>query len=299
MKFPIFSFPALKEKFSSHISSFCSKNRPAIKDFLHYAVVPLLFALSFLAGSAARVIVQHFSPPEAVATSSDCASWGLSFQEEGKRPVGNASIQELASYNAYFAKDTQEKILYLTFDCGYENGNTPLLLNALKKHNVKATFFVVGNFISDNPDLIRRMVSEGHTVGNHTMTHPDMSGISSKEDFQKQLSGVEALYESVTGEQMPKFYRPPQGIYNTSNLSMADELGYSTFFWSLAYVDWLQNQQPSKEEAFQKLLSRIHPGAIVLLHNTSSTNGQILDELLTKWEEMGYHFHSLKELAGA
>lgn len=147
MKFPIFSFPALKEKFSSHISSFCSKNRPAIKDFLHYAVVPLLFALSFLAGSAARVIVQHFSPPEAVATSSDCASWGLSFQEEGKRPVGNASIQELASYNAYFAKDTQEKILYLTFDCGYENGNTPLLLNALKKHNVKATFFVVGNFI--------------------------------------------------------------------------------------------------------------------------------------------------------
>ena len=95
MKFPIFSFPALKEKFSSHISSFCSKNRPAIKDFLHYAGVPLLFALSFLAGSAARVIVQHFSPPEAVATSSDCASWGLSFQEEGKRPVGNASIQEL------------------------------------------------------------------------------------------------------------------------------------------------------------------------------------------------------------
>ena len=326
MKFPIFSFPALKEKFSSHISSFCSKNRPAIKDFLHYAGVPLLFALSFLAGSAARVIVQHFSPPEAVATSSDCASWGLSFQEEGKRPVGNASIQDLASYNAYFAKDTQEKILYLTFDCGYENGNTPLLLNALKKHNVKATFFVVGNFIRDNGDLIKEMVQEGHIVGNHTLSHPDMSGISSLNDFRKQLEGVENLYMGIIlpqlaspfnifllknffaalpqevfesaemdGESMTKFYRPPQGIYSTANLSMAKELGYKTFFWSLAYVDWYQDKQPTREEAFDKLLTRIHPGAIVLLHNTSSTNGQILDELLTKWKEMGYTFGTLND----
>ena len=196
-------------------------------------------------------------------------------------------------------KIPMKKKIYLTFDAGYENGNTPRILNALKKHQAPATFFVVGNFISDNPDLIRRMVSEGHTVGNHTMTHPDMSGISSKDDFHKQLDGVENLYESVTGEQMTKFYRPPQGIYSTSNLAMAKELGYSTFFWSLAYVDWIQNQQPSREEAFQKLLGRIHPGAIVLLHNTSSTNGLILDDLLTKWEEMGYRFCSLKELTGA
>ena len=190
MKFPIFSFPALKEKFSSHISSFCSKNRPAIKDFLHYAGVPLLFALSFLAGSAARVIVQHFSPPEAVATSSDCASWGLSFQEEGKRPAGNATIDDLKQYNAYYASDTDEKILYLTFDAGYENGNTPAILEALKKHQAPAVFFAVGNFIKDNPDLIKRMITEGHIVGNHTMTHPDMSQISSMESFQKELEGV-------------------------------------------------------------------------------------------------------------
>lgn len=129
------------------------------------------------------------------------------------------------------------------------------------------------------------------------MTHPDMSGISSLDAFRKQLNGVEELYESVTGEKMTKFYRPPQGVYSTSNLKMAKDLGYSTFFWSLAYVDWIQNQQPSKDEAFQKLLSRIHPGAIVLLHNTSTTNGQILDELLTKWEDMDYQFHSLKELS--
>ena len=230
---------------------------------------------------------------------SESTSWGLSFQKAGERPVGNATINDLGKYHAYYAEDTNEKKIYLTFDAGYENGNTPRILDALKKHQAPATFFVVGNFISDNPDLIRRMVSEGHTVGNHTMTHPDMSGISSKDDFQKQLDGVEKLYESVTGEQMTKFYRPPQGIYSTTNLTMAKELGYSTFFWSLAYVDWIQDQQPSREEAFQKLLGRIHPGAIVLLHNTSSTNGLILDDLLTKWEEMGYRFCSLKELTGA
>ena len=183
---------------------------------------------------------------------------GTQFPKGGRTPVGNATINDLGKYHAYYAEDTNEKKIYLTFDAGYENGNTPRILDALKKHQAPATFFVVGNFISDNPDLIRRMVSEGHTVGNHTMTHPDMSGISSKDDFQKQLDGVEKLYESVTGEQMTKFYRPPQGIYSTTNLTMAKELGYSTFFWSLAYVDWIQDQQPSREEAFQKLLARIH-----------------------------------------
>ena len=170
---------------------------------------------------------------------------------------------------------------------------------ALKKHQAPAVFFAVGNFIKDNPDLIKRMITEGHIVGNHTMTHPDMSQISSMESFQKELEGVEELYTSVTGEPMTKFYRPPRGVYSTENLSMAKELGYSTFFWSLAYVDWIQEQQPSKEEAFQKLIPRIHPGAIVLLHNTSSTNAAILDELLTRWEEMGYQFHSIKELTEA
>lgn len=140
------------------------------------------------------------------------------------------------------------------------------------------------------------MVAEGHTVGNHTFSHPDMSKISSMDAFTQELQGLEKLYEEITGTPMTKFYRPPQGIYSTSNLSMAKELGYHTFFWSLAYVDWYQDKQPSREEAFDKLLKRIHPGAIVLLHNTSSTNAAILDELLTKWEEMGYHFDSLQHL---
>ena len=259
----------------------------------------LLLAGAFTLGSLLGILTGTLSPTKETSASVQSASWGLSFQEEGKRPAGNATIDDLKQYNAYYASDTDEKILYLTFDAGYENGNTPAILEALKKHQAPAVFFAVGNFIKDNPDLIKRMITEGHIVGNHTMTHPDMSQISSMESFQKELEGVEELYTSVTGEPMTKFYRPPRGVHSTENLSMAKELGYSTFFWSLAYVDWIQEQQPSKEEAFQKLIPRIHPGAIVLLHNTSSTNAAILDELLTRWEEMGYQFHSIKELTEA
>lgn len=259
----------------------------------------LLLAGAFTLGSLLGILTGTLSPTKETSASVQSASWGLSFQEEGKRPAGNATIDDLKQYNAYYASDTDEKILYLTFDAGYENGNTPAILEALKKHQAPAVFFAVGNFIKDNPDLIKRIITEGHIVGNHTMTHPDMSQISSMESFQKELEGVEELYTSVTGEPMTKFYRPPRGVYSTENLSMAKELGYSTFFWSLAYVDWIQEQQPSKEEAFQKLIPRIHPGAIVLLHNTSSTNAAILDELLTRWEEMGYQFHSIKELTEA
>ena len=264
-----------------------------------------ILVVSFSAGSIVGSARTHFSFSQTTSSSpvasilSASENWGLSFQEEGKRPVGNATIQELAEYHAFFAADTAEKKLYLTFDCGYENGNTPAILAALKKHQAPAVFFAVGNFVRDNPDLIKQMVAEGHIVGNHTMTHPDMSKISSEDSFQKELQGVEKIYKETTGKEMEKFYRPPQGIYSTENLAMAKELGYSTFFWSLAYVDWIQDQQPSREEALRKLLTRVHPGAIVLLHNTSSTNGIILDELLSRWKKMGYSFHSVKELTGA
>lgn len=268
----------------------------------HYPLIPrLLFLLAgafILGGQAGKLHSWQKSQATSASLLSESTSWGLSFQKEGERPVGNATINALGKYHAYYAEDTNERKIYLTFDAGYENGNTPAILDALKKHQAPAVFFVVGNFIKDNPDLIRRILADDHIIGNHTMTHPDLPQISSMDAFQKELQDVEELYTSLTGEAMTKFYRPPRGIYSTENLSMAKELGYSTFFWSLAYVDWIQDQQPSREEAFQKLLTRIHPGAIVLLHNTSSTNAEILDELLTKWEEMGYEFHSLKELTG-
>lgn len=231
----------------------------------------------------------------AVAVSTD--NWGLSFPTEGQSPVGNATVEELAQYNAYYLGDASQKVIYLTFDCGYENGYTASILDTLKKHNAPAAFFVVGNMIESAPDLIRRMVAEGHIVGNHTYHHPDMSSISDQAAFQKELESLEALFQETTGQTMSKYYRPPQGKYSESNLKMAKEMGYHTFFWSLAYVDWYENKQPTHEEAFKKLLGRIHPGAIVLLHSTSKTNGEILDELLTKWEEMGYRFGSLDEIA--
>lgn len=228
-------------------------------------------------------------------TAAD-GNWGLSFQEAGKPPVANASMDYLKKFDAYYAEDTDKKELFLTFDAGYENGHTAKILDTLKKHNVKATFFVVGNFIETSPDLVKRMVKEGHLVGNHTFTHPDMSEIATEEAFHQELSKLEDLYEKTTGKKMKKYYRPPQGKYSESNLKMAKEMGYHTIFWSLAYVDWYESDQPTREEALEKMVPRIHPGAIVLLHSTSATNAQVLDELLTQWEEKGYSFKRVDQL---
>ena len=231
-----------------------------------------------------------------MGSSITTGSWGLSFRQEGSAPIGSAGADQLKKYDAAYLGDTSQKVLYLTFDAGYENGSTEKILNTLKQHGVKAAFFLVGNFIERNADLVRRMVEEGHIVANHTMHHYDMSKLSDKAAFQKELADLETLFRETTGTEMPKYYRPPQGIYSEENLRMAQELGYKTVFWSLAYVDWNNDQQPTKEQAFAKLLPRVHNGAVVLLHSTSRTNGEILDELLTKWKEMGYRFASIGEL---
>lgn len=259
--------------------------------------VAVLIAVPFLVKAAF---------PKTAPTAAANTNWGLSFQENGKTPVGNATPEFLKQYNAYFVGPTAssgepgaEKKLYLTFDAGFENGNTPAILDALKAHNAKACFFLVGNYLETSPDLVKRMVDEGHTVGNHTYHHPDMSKIADVESFRKELTSLEDAYRELTGHEMTKFYRPPQGKYSEQNLKMASDMGYKTFFWSLAYVDWYTDKQPTREQAFDKLLPRVHPGAIVLLHSTSSTNAQILDELLTKWEAEGYTFGTLEELAAA
>ena len=261
------------------------------------SIVAVLFLVMYALGALTAKKAESVCVSALLHEKSE--NWGLGFGTEGKPPTGNASAEELKKYNAYFIGDTTQNTIYLTFDCGYENGNTEPILDALKKHDVKATFFVVGNFLETSPEIVKRMIAEGHTVGNHTYHHLDMSSISSMDAFKKETQDVENLFEQITGTPITKFYRPPQGKYNIENLKMAQELGYHTFFWSLAYVDWYQDKQPTKDEAFGKLLKRIHPGAIVLLHSTSSTNAQILDELLTKWEEMGYTIKPLTELAGA
>ena len=226
----------------------------------------------------------------------ETGAWGLSFHTEGQPPTGPAGQKQLQQYDAAYLGDTDQKVIYLTFDSGYENGCTEKILDVLKKHNAPAAFFLVGNYIEKNADLVRRMVDEGHIVGNHTMHHFDMSKLVDKEAFTKELQDVEMLFKEITGKELPKYYRPPQGIYSQENLQMAKELGYKTVFWSLAYVDWNNDAQPSKEEAFNKLLPRIHNGAVVLLHSTSATNAEILDELLTKWEAAGYTFASIDKL---
>ena len=190
-------------------------------------------------------------------------------------------------------------MLYLTFDAGYEAGYTEQILDVLKQHNVRAAFFVVGNYLETSPELVKRMAEDGHIVGNHTWHHYDMSQIADLQTFTQELQSVSDRYREITGEELPHYYRPPQGIYSEENLKMAKQLGYKTVFWSLAYVDWYRDDQPTPEQAYAKLLPRIHPGAIVLLHSTSATNAEILDELLGKWEDMGYRFGTLDELFDA
>jgi peptidoglycan-N-acetylmuramic acid deacetylase len=252
----------------------------------------ILIALLVVFGLLSVSLIRNFS----VTVSTNITNWGLKFNAEGAPPMGNAGKDFLKKYNAYYVGDSDEKCIYLTFDAGFENGNTPKILDTLKAHDVKAAFFLVGHYLEEEPDLVKRMVEEGHIVGNHTYHHPDMSLISDKESFARELTSLEELFRQITGKEMPKYYRPPQGKFSEENLKMADELGYKTIFWSLAYVDWYKDKQPSKEYAFSKLIPRIHPGAVVLLHSTSDTNRQILDELLSKWKDLGYTFKTLDDL---
>lgn len=230
-----------------------------------------------------------------IVNPSGTLNWGLGFGEAGTAPSGTNTIDELKEYNAYYREDTQEKVIYLTFDAGFENGNTEPILDALLKHQVPATFFLVGNYLDTAPNLVTRMLEEGHEVGNHSYNHPDMTS-KSLEEFNTEMNQMASHFKELTGQDISMYYRPPQGKYNESNLAWAQSLGYKTVFWSLAYVDWYENDQPSHQEALEKLTNRIHPGAVVLLHNTSKTNGEILDELLTKWKEMGYTFKTLDTL---
>lgn len=262
----------------------------------------LLFAAAFLLGAGTGMVKEALSSKilagggtgSSGKVAEAAGNWGLSFREDGKPPVADVSAKELEKWNAWYIKDTEDKVLYLTFDAGYENGNTPAILDALKKHNAPACFFIVGHYLKSSPDLVRRMVDEGHLVGNHSFNHPDMSSFG-RDKFAQELTDLESLYLETFGKEMPKLYRPPQGKFSEGSLKLAKELGYQTFFWSLAYVDWDVDKQPSREDALDKLTRRVHPGAVVLLHVTSKTNGEIMDEILTKWEEMGYSFKSLTE----
>lgn len=200
----------------------------------------------------------------------------------------------LNDYNGIYHGDLENKVLYLTFDEGYENGYTGPILDTLKNNNIKATFFLTSYFIDENPDLVKRMVAEGHTVGNHSDNHLAMSTLTEeKSSFNNELKVVEDKFFKVTGKNIDKFFRPPMGEYSEKSLKLVNDLGYTTVFWSFAYRDWDINNQPTEESAKDKIVSSFHNGEILLLHAVSSTNANVLDYIIKTAKEKGYTFKPL------
>jgi peptidoglycan-N-acetylmuramic acid deacetylase len=224
-------------------------------------------------------------------------SWFFKPRSDGL-PAGipGSTSELIKKFDAYYLGDTANKTLYLTFDEGYENGYTPIILDILKKQNVPAAFFVVKPYITTNPDIIQRMVNEGHLVCNHTVHHPSMATVLDEDKFNEELRGVEKSFEELTNKSMPKYFRPPMGKYSERSLYYTKNYGYKTIFWSFAYCDWDPKKQPSHDYAKKIIQQRTHNGGIILLHAVSKTNMEILDEMLTEWKNNGFIFKTLDDL---
>ncbi|AGK97850.1 delta-lactam-biosynthetic de-N-acetylase [Clostridium pasteurianum] len=223
-------------------------------------------------------------------------SWYIVPASDEKIPRVDIDVEWLKKYNGYYVGDTNNKYIYLTFDEGYENGYTGRILDILKSNNVKAAFFVTVPYIKSNKELVKRMADEGNLVCNHSNTHPSMATITNEEKFKWQLTSTEEAYKEATGHDMSKFFRPPMGRYSELSLNYTNKLGYKTIFWSLAYKDWLKDNQPNPEQAKKLILKRTHPGGIYLLHAVSKTNTDILDSLIKEWKSRGYEFKTLNDL---
>ncbi len=237
----------------------------------------------------------------AFPVSAAGGGWYAKRNREHRQPPIEPAYSYIEKYDAYYVDKKhgdadEEKVLYLTFDAGYENGNIEKILDTLKREEVPGAFFILGHLIKKNPELVLRMKEEGHLVCNHTMRHNDMTRITDEESFSRELRELEVLYRDKIGEEMARYYRPPEGRFSEENLKMAQRLGYKTIFWSFAYADWDNAKQPNEEEAIRKILDHTHNGAVILLHPTSATNAAILPELIGRWREMGYRFGTLDEL---
>ena len=233
------------------------------------------------------------------ASGAECHSWYIK-RNGNKRPGFPEDAGEVAEHGGYFidervGEDSERRVIYLTFDVGYENGNVEKILDTLKSEQIPAAFFLLDNIILKNTDLVKRMSKEGHLACNHTKNHKDLSN-ADEETIAKDLSALEAIYEEKIGCEMSKYFRFPEGKYSISALSTVEKLGYKTIFWSFGYDDWDNGRQPSPTAAIKKILSNTHNGAIILLHPTSSTNAEILPTLIKAWRGMGYTFGTLDEL---
>ncbi|MFD3156182.1 delta-lactam-biosynthetic de-N-acetylase [Haloimpatiens sp. FM7330] len=224
-------------------------------------------------------------------------NWYYVPRNDGITPrCDDKSLPLLKKYNGYYVGNTSSKIIYLTFDEGYENGYTSKILDILKSNNVKAAFFVTTPYIKDNKELVKRMAKEGHLVCNHSTHHPSMPSIKDIEKFNSEFSTCAKTFQDITGEDMPKFFRPPMGKYSEMSLKLTNDLGYKTIFWSFAYYDWEPSKQPSHEKGKKTILQRLHPGAIYLLHAVSKTNTEILDDVIKEIKNKDYTFKTLNEL---
>ncbi len=237
-----------------------------------------------------------------VAAESLCGAtaWYFKKTADHTQPKLDSRLSFIEKYNCNYVDKThnteQDKVLYLTFDAGYENGNIEKILNVMKEENVKGSFFILENLLVRNTDLVKRMADEGHVVCNHTMKHKDMSRVTEKSTLERELGALEKLYNEKTGYTMAKIYRPPEGRFSELNLLYATELGYKTVFWSFAYDDWDNSRQMAPQKAKEKLLAGTHNGAIILLHPTSATNAQILGDVIKEWKAQGYRFETLDKL---
>lgn len=231
--------------------------------------------------------------PEAV--TADSKSWYLKPNRDHQPPQIDGTVQQMAEDGAfYYALPQNAPQVYLTFDEGYEQGYTGQILDTLKEHQVPAVFFITGHYLTSQPDLVKRMVAEGHQVANHTYNHPDLSQVS-KERFQEEVSQLEQEFASLTGSAMAPFLRPPMGNYSPVSLEWAKELNYTTVFWSMAFHDWDPNDQPGAEFSHQYVMEHIHPGAIILLHAVSESNTQALPQIIEDVRAAGYEFAPLPQ----
>lgn len=244
--------------------------------------------------SASQASTEYIDPSTLPNTMT---YWWFKRNDEHQIPEVQSEI-DLTKYDAWYAKldlKDGEKPVFLTFDCGYENGYTPGILDVLKKHKATAAFFVCKHFIEDQPALIKRMKEEGHVVGNHTSNHICMPE-SDERTIREEIADNSNYMKEATGYEMDPFFRPPKGEYSERTLQITKDMGYTTVFWSLAYPDYDVNNQPGADYVIERFKNYIHPGAIPLIHNISESNAQALDTVLTNLEKEGYTFQSLYHL---
>jgi len=219
-------------------------------------------------------------------------SWYFTRNSNHQVPAIPNEAKMISKYRGMYVGDTSRRVVYLTFDNGYENGYTIPILDTLRNNQVKASFFVTESYINKNPDIIKRMVADGHAVCNHTSTHPSMPDISDSQ-IENEIRKTEESFQRVTGTRMAPYLRPPSGEYSERTLAVTQKLGYSTVFWSMAFKDWDVNDQPGADYSYNHVMTNVHPGAIILLHAVSSSNAEALDRILKDLKAQGYEFSLL------